>query len=392
MKRIKRGLAVVAVFVAATVIGAYYFLPAYVENGMNVVKAHDPYTVSDKALALHESLVIGDWHADSLLWKRDLTQLSTRGQVDIPRLEAGNVALQVFTAVTKSPHGLNYDENAADALDDITLLAVAQAWPPETWTSLLQRALYQGRKLHRFAAEAPQDLKIITSRKDLEDLLAHRAAGERVVGGILGIEGAHALDGDINNVDTLYDAGFRVMSLQHFFDNRLGGSLHGAKQGGLTDFGKAVLKRMLTHAIVIDVAHSSSKVVADVLDIADRPIIVSHTGMYGYCPGPRNIPDALMKRVAAAGGLVGIGYWKGAVCKIDPKGVAGAIVYAVNTLGPDHVSLGSDYDGTVTTAFAADELSALTQALLNAGLSPDTIAKVMGGNMVRLLRQQLPAA
>lgn len=103
--------------------------------------------------------------------------------------------------------------NVVDAPDDIALLALVQTWPPATWDSLLARALYQGRKLHDFAGSAPNDLKIITGRGDLEALLSRRAGGERLVGGILGIEGAHALDGDADNVGILYDAGFRVMSL-----------------------------------------------------------------------------------------------------------------------------------------------------------------------------------
>ncbi|NIZ15678.1 peptidase M19, partial [Phaeobacter sp. HF9A] len=93
--------------------------PAYVEKSRNRVVQHAPYVVSAEARALHDSLTIGDLHADPLLWKRDLTKRSTRGQVDIPRLIEGNVALQVFTAVTKSPAGQNYDHNDAAARDNI---------------------------------------------------------------------------------------------------------------------------------------------------------------------------------------------------------------------------------------------------------------------------------
>ena len=103
-------------------IGFFSFGPGIVEKDMNRIAAHDPWPVSPAAKAMHERLVIGDWHADSLLWGRDLTERSERGHVDLPRLIEGNVALQVFTTVTKSPSGLNYDHNSAAARDDITLL------------------------------------------------------------------------------------------------------------------------------------------------------------------------------------------------------------------------------------------------------------------------------
>ena len=161
---IKRSLQTIIGLALIGAVGFFAFAPSIVEKRKNAVAAHDPYPVSDQAAALHKSLIIGDWHADSLLWKRDLTKRGTRGQVDIPRLQEGNVALQMFTAVTKSPKGLNYEKNSADASDDITLLAVGQLWPKRTWGSILGRALYQAEKLHGFEAAAPDSLKIIRTR------------------------------------------------------------------------------------------------------------------------------------------------------------------------------------------------------------------------------------
>jgi len=155
--------------------GFFLFAPGYVEADRNAVRPHDPYPVSDEAQALHDSLTIGDWHADSLLWKRDLRQRSNRGQADIPRLLEGNVTVQMFTAVTKSPAGQNYDSNAADAKDNITLLAMGQLWPRRTWDSLLQRALYQSEKLYEFA-EGNDQLRVIRTKAELDQLLTDRAA------------------------------------------------------------------------------------------------------------------------------------------------------------------------------------------------------------------------
>ena len=240
--------------------------------------AHDPYPVSDTARALHERLIIGDWHADSLLWKRDLTERGTYGQVDLPRLAEGNVAIQVFTAVTKSPKGQNYEDNDPDAFDNITLLAFGQLWPVRTWQSLFERAVYQSEKLHRFEAAAPQALKIIRTRSDLEAVLAARGAGQPLIGGILGLEGAHPLQGRIENLDRLESAGYRVIALQHFFDNELGGTLHSKAELGLSDFGAQVVAEVAKRGMVLDVAHSSKQVVRDVLAMTDMPIIVVTPG------------------------------------------------------------------------------------------------------------------
>lgn len=378
--------------VALSVLGFVLFFtlaPGVIEQKRNPVSKHDPYPVSQKAQDLHQSLIIGDWHADSLLWKRNLLERSARGQLDFPRLRSGNVAIQVFTAVTKSPKGQNYDKNHGDALDNITLLAFAQLWPLKTWQSLFQRALYQAKKLHDFEKAAPDQIKIIRTRGDLEMVLDERRSGKPVIGSLLGIEGAHPLEGKLENLSRLEKAGYRVIALQHFFDNALGGSLHGTGNQGLTQFGRQVVKEVEKRNLVLDVAHSSTQVVRDVLEITTTPIILSHTGIFSACKVKRNIPDDLMQKIVATGGVIGIGYWADVTCDDTPKGVAKVIRAAVDLVGQDHVSLGSDFDGAVKTGFDAAELPALTHALLEQGLSEEQIKKIMGQNLIRVLRQRL---
>ena len=390
MRVVKKGILIILGLAAVGLIAFWTFAPAIVEKGNNVVKDHEPYPVSAQAAALHETLVIGDWHADSLLWNRNLLERGDYGQVDFPRMASGNAAIQVFTTVTKSPAGLNYEENSADARDNITLLAFGQLWPMRTWNSRIERALYQSERLHDFQAEAPDVFRIIRTKSDLESILSDRAGGSKIMGAMMGAEGGHALDGEIANLDRMFDAGFRVMGLQHFFDNRLGGSLHGVSNAGLTGFGREVVNEMIAKNMIIDLAHSSPQVAADVLAMTDVPLIVSHTGVHGHCETKRNFPNALMQEIAATGGLIGIGYWEEVTCNDSPMGVAATITAAIDLLGVDHVSLGSDYDGFVETAFHIAELAALTDELLKAGLSDEDIAKVMGGNMVRFLLEALP--
>jgi len=387
---LKRGALVLVLLVALGLAGFFTLAPGIIGKQRNAVVPHDPYPVSDAARALHEGLVVGDLHADPLLWKRDLTERGDWGQVDIPRLVEGGVAMQVFTAVTKSPAGQNYDENSAEAFDNITLLAVGQLWPLRTWGSIYERALFQAEKLHDFEARSEGRLKVIRTREDLDAVIAAREGGTDVVGGILGVEGLHPLEGDIEKLGGLFEAGHRVFGLQHFFDNAVGGSLHGTGGHGLTEFGRKVVARLAEMPVVIDVAHSSPQSAREALEIVDGPLIVSHGGLHSFCEVKRNFPDPLMREIAAKGGIIGMGYWADVTCgDITPRGIAKMIKAAVEAIGEDHIALGSDFDGNVTTAFDTSELPALTHALLQEGLTEAQIAKVMGGNMLRVFRERL---
>ena len=365
--------------------------PIGLEMTQNKVDEHAPYVVSKTAYELHESLFIGDWHADSALWKRDLLKRSARGHVDIPRLQQGNVALQMFTTVTKSPVGLNYEKNKSGGLDSITFLSLLQRWPSETWFSLTERALLQAEKIYQLALRGGENVWLIKSKADLQAFRNARAISPKLVGALMGTEGSHALDGKLENIKVLFDKGFRMMSLQHFFDNKLGGSLHGVSQQGLTEFGKQAVLKMQELDIIVDIAHSSEAVTADVLAISRKPLVVSHTGFKGHCDSPRNISDSLMKQIAEKGGLIAVGFWDAAACGNKPDDIAKAIEYGVNLVGADHVALGSDFDGTVTTAIDASEMVVITQALLDIHMAEEDIRKVMGDNMLRFLRDNLPA-
>ncbi|MEH6548388.1 MAG: dipeptidase [Pseudomonadales bacterium] len=374
----------------AVVVGFFAFGPRIADNIQNVVVPHQPYAVSERAAQLHKTLLIGDWHADSLLWARDLSEEYDYGHLDIPRMQRGNMALQMFTTVTKTPSGLNYDSNEAETSDSITLLAVTQRWPVATWTSLTERAIFQADKLHQLAQHDSQNLMLITSQSGLAEFIAQRVSNPRLIGGLLGTEGSHALDGNLDNIQRLFDKGFRMMSLQHFFDNKLGGSLHGTSGAGLSQFGRDAIAKMQLLGIMLDVSHSSENVVRDTLALSDKPLLVSHTGFQGHCQSARNISDALMQEIAAKGGLIAVGYWDGAICGTSPATVAEAIVYGIALLGEDHVALGSDFDGTVTTAFDGSELAVVTHELLESGLTEEQIRKVMGENMLHYLESNLP--
>ena len=372
-----------AVLLSAAAVGFFAFAPGIAERGMNR-NTGAVWPVGAEAKALHKQLTVIDLHSDTLMWKRDLLSESDQGHVDLKRLEAGNVALQVFSSVTKTPRGQNYEKNSGDT-DNITPLVIAQMQPVRTWNSLLERSLWHAEKLHDAQARSGGRLLIVKTPADLARLLADRAAGKRVTGALLSTEGGQNLEGKLANVERLHAAGFRMLGLAHFFDTELAGSMAGENKGGLTPLGAAVVKLAEKRGMIIDVAHSSPAAYADVLKMATRPVVVSHGGVKGTCDTPRNLTDDQLRALAANGGVVGIGYWDAAICQPTPEATAKAILHAVKVAGIDHVGLGSDFDGATTVGFDTAHLDAVTQALMQAGMSAGHIAKVMGGNTARLL-------
>ncbi len=391
MRRWRAALALLLIVILA---GVLALGPALVERSMNIVDGQALPPLSPAAKALHARLAIADMHADTLMWQRDVLARGNRGHLDLPRLEAGHVALQIFSSVTKSPRGLNYQANGADS-DTITALAIAQRQPVRTWGSLLERSLWHAEKLHAAANASGGRLRLITEPADLDRLLADRARGMRVTGAMFSLEGLHPLEGRLANLDRLHAAGVRMAGLTHLFDNDVAGSMHGLHKGGLTSFGVQAVRRMEALGIIVDIAHLSHAGVAQVLAMARRPVVSSHGGVQATCKENRNLTDAEIRGVARTGGVVGIGYWDAAVCSTDPRAIAAAIAHVRDVAGIDHVGLGSDFDGAVTTRFDAAGLAQVTQALMDRGFSATDIAKVMGGNALRVIRAgmlPLPAA
>lgn len=366
---------------------AWLAAPGIYESRVNRVLQTPPSRASAEAQALHKKLIVADLHADSLLWKRNLLERGARGHVDIPRLSEGNVAIQAFTVVTTAPRNLNIYKNS-DATDQVTALIIVEGWPTRTWNSPKERALYQAARLHDLARESQGRLVIIQSRADLQRYLASRTPGQ--VAGFLGAEGAQPLEGKLENLDDLYAAGFRMMAPTHFTDTAIGGAAAGLTKGALTELGRVWVKRMEAKHMLIDLAHASSATLRDVTAMATLPVIVSHAGVKGTCDNPRNLSDDELRAVAKTGGVIGIGLWSTATCGNDAHAVARAIRHAVSVVGADHVALGSDFDGAVTTPFDSSGWVLLTDALLNEGLSEQEIRQIMGESVVRVLLQVLP--
>jgi membrane dipeptidase len=384
MRRLRWFLLLLVIILATT----WLLLPAIVERRFNRTLRAPPYQPSAQAQALHRTLTVADLHADSLLWGRNLLRRSSRGHIDLPRLAEGNVSIQAFTVVTTSPRGLNIYQNS-DATDMVHYIAMFEGWPPRTWNSPKQRALYQAMRLQNFADRSKGSLVILRTRRDLQNFLTTRAA-THAVAGFLGTEGAQPLEGRLENLDELYAAGFRMMAPTHFTDTAIAGAAAGMKKAGLTDLGRQWVRAMESHHMLIDLAHASPATLRDVTAMATRPLIVSHTGVKGTCDNPRNLSDDELRAVARTNGVIGIGLWDTATCGSDARATARAIRYAVNIVGADHVALGSDFDGGVTTPFDSSGWALLTDALQREGISEQDIHKIMGENVVRVLLEILP--
>lgn len=377
-------------FVVLPLLGLLVLRVVALQQGrrMNTVEHPPSYQIPPAAKALHSQLFIADLHTDALLWERNLAHRSRRGHLDLPRLREANVALQVFASVTQVPPGLNFDSNSARH-DVITLLAVAQGWPPRTWVSRLERARHTSARLHQLSTRDKRII-LVKNASDLEELVTRRRVDPGVLGALLAIEGAQALDGQLGNLDLLYDVGYRMIGLQHLLDNEAGGSAHGLHQGGLTDFGHELVLRVQARNMVLDLAHSSSAVMNDALAIVTAPVVVSHTGLRGTSESPRNLSDAQAHAVASTGGVLGITMFAPAMGGSEVDDTARAMHYAADLVGVEHVGLGTDFDGAVHTPVDVTGLPLLTDSLLRHGFGESEIAMIMGGNVQRVLRQILP--
>ncbi len=362
------------------------------DRAMNSVDQFGPYAISEQSQTQNQASFVTDLHADPLLWNRDLLAHNSYGQVDLPRLAEGQVAFQVFGIVTKTPTGQNFDSNPSDT-DMLPPLTMVSGYPTNAWFgegAIQNRALHQMQKLHDFSTQSDGALRVIKTKADMQQLIADRAAGQNVIGGLLGLEGMQPIEGELGAVDILFNAGARMGGLAHFFDNEVAGSAHGEEKYGLTDFGRQVISRMEALNMIVDLAHASPKTIDDLLDMATRPVVVSHTGVKGTCGGNRNLSDAHLQRLKANGALIGIGYFDGAVCGKSPEKIADAMIYAINLIGVEHIALGSDFDGAVGTGFDTSGVGMVSDALRARGLPDADIAKVMGLNAQRFFLAALP--
>lgn len=363
-----------------------------------------------EGMVLHDDLpVIVDLHADSLVWKQDRLDDDTGiGHFDIPRMKRANIGLQVFAQFSKIGCNMKTQGTVESWCDLGVVIGAAAGWPVNTLYDLTERILYGFDSLEKIQGRLGDSFRIIRTGKDLQAFLDARQENRDVLGGLLALEGGHPIYGDTARLNRLIDGGLRMMGLTHFSHTALCGSAHGIDpKYGLTKTGERVVNIMWDRGVLVDLAHASEQCQADVIDLAKKrgkPVMYSHTGIRAVCDSVRNIPDESIRGTVETNGVIGVTFFvaSGATCPEVWGSTAESILQAIDHVvkigdamghghqGVNHVSLGSDWGGAVAQNILPEDLNVITSGLLSRGYSREDIEKIMGGNAIRLLKQELP--
>jgi membrane dipeptidase len=252
--------------------------------------------------------------------------------------------------------------------------------PGEAW------AAYRMQVDHLAALGRHPDVEILHRP---EDLAGARRRG--AVGAILGVEGADFVENDLDRVHTVFADGVRVLTLVHF---ARGGPIGDVAtdtpvHGGLTRFGRDVVRELHRAGVLVDLAHASERTAFDVLDVAERPLLISHTDLDTLTPShPRFVSVDLAAAVAAAGGVIGA--WPAGIALRSLADYADRIVDLVDRLGSDHVGLGTDMDANYRAVLPSyARMPLLVVALRRRGMDEATLDAVLGGNFLRVMAAAL---
>jgi len=367
-------------------------------------------SISDRARRLHFSSIVADTHDDTtqrfFSSDFDLGKRNSTGHIDIPRMREGGMNAIFFSIW----------------IDGRTMGPVA-----------IQKALDQIDAVHQNVRKYSKDLAFARTADDVQ-----RAHEQGRIAVLMGIEGGHMLGNDIRMVRVYSDLGVRYMTLSHFYnDEWADSSTDKPAHNGLTDYGKEIVREMNRQGMLVDISHVSDKTFYDALAVSKAPLIASHSSCRALCNHPRNMTDDMIKALAAKGGVIQINYEKsfidqaykdaldqqsgGVVALMDQlkkqcgddeaclgkkmaeqekqataegklphvtwERIVDHIDHAVKLVGPDHVGLGSDFDGASMPDGMEDvtHLPQITDALLKKGYSEADIRKILGGNTLHVL-------
>jgi membrane dipeptidase len=366
--------------------------------------------ISSRARELHFSSLVIDTHTDApqrILFDRfDLAKRDAEGCIDIPRLREGGVGAVFFALwVPVEITGAAATKRARDLLDAV----VAQV------------------ELHR------DELALCVSRAEIETA---RAAGKVAL--LLGLEGGHAINSDLDVLRELHSRGVRYMTLTHNAATEWADSSNAApKHNGLTEFGREVIREMNRLGMLVDISHVSDATFDDVLEASQAPVMASHSCCRALCDAPRNLDDAMIKRLAARGGVIHIAFhnsflsqeyadayralgsetsarqqeaiqkygqnearilmegqrWNdesiraGKLPCVNWDKIVEHIDHAVRVAGADHVGIGSDFDGAFMPQGMEDasRLPWITEGLVRRGYCDADIRKILAENTLRVM-------
>jgi membrane dipeptidase len=352
---------------------------------LGCAKGPDLERVSEEAQALHREALVLDLHIDTLLWSRLFSyDMAKRHRIalpahafgrhlDLPRAEEGGLDAAVMGLV------INPDEVRDELMLPLRLLA---RWEGESGIAQTLATL------DLLAAEAdthPAQLRFARTGSELE-----HAVEEGAFAALAGLEGSHGIGGDLANLALAHARGLRMLGVVHFQATEAGYPMTvSAFDGqGLTKFGFDMLAECERLGVVVDVAHLGEAGVVDALGVMRRPFVVSHTACRALCDHPRNLGDDELKRIASAGGVVGIAFGRSFLGRSGVDGLLDHVEHALRVAGEEAVALGSDYDGFIVPAKGMGDVRAyplITQGMLERGWRPETIEKLLGRNALRVL-------
>jgi membrane dipeptidase len=324
--------------------------------------------------SVHDRAFVVDLHNDvmEVLSGSNFTyQLSARHtfvrngdpQTDIPRYRDGGVDGQIFSIwISETTSNLPYFSTAMKFLD--TLKAQAN--------------------------RNKNDMGLVIRTDSVESL-----SRQKKIAGIVVVEGGHCIENKLENLHAFYAAGVRVMTITWKNSTSWAVSDQDSRSGtvGLNEFGKQVIRTMDSLGMIIDVSHVGRKTITDILATSSKPIIASHSGVYALCNNARNLPDSLIRMIAARGGVIGVvfyPYYLTGSKTATLENVLKHIDYIKNLTGSvDCISLGSDFDGIEVVPTGLEDVTkfpAITEGLLQRGYTRQEVRKILGENFMRVFR------
>jgi membrane dipeptidase len=347
------------------------------------VQLKDPATrakelsVSREAMDLYSDSDVFDFHIDSFIWHRifgyDLTERHGHGllgarfysQVDFPRIREGGITGACWV-ITTNPAKVA-SERAAAFVENL-------------------------KDLRAIIDSVPNDFAFV---RNVREYRAARAAGKH--GAFIGIQGGNALDRDLDALDLIADDAILRITLVHLSSSKIGvtsSPLARGKQRGLSQFGKDYVKRLNEKKIFVDLAHISREGFFDALEVHDKsqPVLATHTGVSGVLPHWRNLDDDQVKAIADVGGTIGVifhgQFLDGHNFGGSMESVVRHMEHIMKIAGDDFISLGSDWDGAISTPRDMPtclELPKLADLMLHRGWKPESVKKALGGNALRVI-------
>ena len=286
---------------------------------------------------------------------------SNLGHIDLPRLKEGGVDCQVF---------------AISSERDPT-----PAYPLRTAMEMIE-TFYTGCEKY------PKLVQPVTS---YAEIIKVNKAGR--IAAMLSIEGADVLEGRLSMLRVYHRLGIRMVGLVHSLRNLLAdGVADNRTKGGLSQFGVDVVEELNRLGMIVDVSHLSDAGFWDVMEVSKDPVVASHSNARAVCQHPRNMTDDMIKALAKGGGVMGINFAPDFVHKTKPsvETLVEHIDHIVDLVGPEHVGLGSDFDGIPATPKGledASKMSSITQELVKREYSEEYIRLILGGNHLRLIKE-----